>query len=131
MNQFLTFVQKEFYHVFRDKKSLLMLFGVPIAQILLFGFALTNEIKNSSIAIFDFSNDEISRQLVQKISESSYFEVTNLTISTNTPELDIEQVFKKQAASKSYNTFRQVLIKNYIKRNTNLCAMFPAQKAVT
>jgi len=39
--------------------------------------------------------------------------------------------FKKQAASKSYNTFRQVLIKNYIKRNTNLCAMFPAQKAVT
>jgi len=98
MNQFLTFVRKEFFHVFRDKKSLLMLFGVPIAQILLFGFALTNEIKNSSIAIFDFSNDEISRQLVQKISESSYFEVTNLTISTNTPELDIEQVFKKQAA---------------------------------
>jgi len=98
MNQFLTFVRKEFYHVFRDKKSLLMLFGVPIAQILLFGFALTNEIKNSSIAIFDFSNDEISRQLVQKVSESSYFDVTSLTISSKNPEMDIEKVFQKQGA---------------------------------
>jgi ABC-2 type transport system permease protein len=45
MKQFLSFVRKEFYHVFRDSKTLLMLFGLPIVQIVLFGFALTNESK--------------------------------------------------------------------------------------
>jgi ABC-2 type transport system permease protein len=98
MKQFLTFVRKEFYHVFRDQKSLLMLFGVPIAQILLFGFALTNEIKNSSIAVFDFSNDEISRQVVQKITESPYFDLTVHVVSSANPEVEIEEVFQHQKA---------------------------------
>lgn len=47
MRQLLTFIRKEFLHVFRDRKTLLMLFGLPIAQIVLFGFALSNEIKDS------------------------------------------------------------------------------------
>ncbi len=51
MKQFIAFVKKEFYHVFRDRKTLLLLFGMPIVQIVLFGFALTNEIKNSKIVI--------------------------------------------------------------------------------
>ena len=45
MKQLIVFIKKEFKHVFRDNKTLLMLFGLPIAQIVLFGFALTNEIK--------------------------------------------------------------------------------------
>ena len=49
MKQFIAFVKKEFYHVFRDRKTLLLLFGMPVVQIVLFGFALTNEIKNSKI----------------------------------------------------------------------------------
>jgi ABC-2 type transport system permease protein len=53
MKQFFAFVTKEFSHVFRDRKTLLMLFGVPVVQIVLFGFALTNEIKNSNIVIVD------------------------------------------------------------------------------
>ena len=67
MKQFLAFVRKEFYHVFRDRKTLLLLFGMPIAQIILFGFALTNEIKNTKIVICDrdpfefFSTDFFSR----------------------------------------------------------------------
>jgi ABC-type multidrug transport system ATPase subunit len=55
MKQFIAFVKKEFYHVFRDRKTLLLLFGMPIVQIVLFGFALTNEIKNSKIVICDYS----------------------------------------------------------------------------
>ena len=45
MKQFITFVKKEFAHVLRDRKTLLILFGLPIVQILIFGFALTNEVK--------------------------------------------------------------------------------------
>ena len=75
MKQFFAFIQKEFYHVFRDRKTLLMLFGLPIVQIVLFGFALTNEIKNSRIVVFDQAKDEVSGQIINKIEASAYFEV--------------------------------------------------------
>jgi len=75
MKQFINFIKKEFYHVLRDPKSLLMLFGVPIAQIVLFGFALTNEIKNSNIVIVDNAMDNASQQLIYKIKASKYFNV--------------------------------------------------------
>lgn len=75
MKQFLVFVRKEFYHVFRDRKTLLMLFGLPIVQIVLFGFALTNEIKNSKIVIADYAHDAASAQIINKIAASNYFEI--------------------------------------------------------
>ncbi len=73
MKQFLGFVRKEFYHIFRDVRTLMIMFGIPVVQLLLFGFALTNDIKNAPIAILDHSKDEISRQLTRKILSSGYF----------------------------------------------------------
>ncbi|MBL0310928.1 MAG: ABC transporter permease [Bacteroidetes bacterium] len=81
MKQFFTFVRKEFLHVFRDPKTLLMLFGIPVAQILLFGFALTNEIKNSKIVIVDYAKDVASQQLIEKIRGSAYFELQETLMS--------------------------------------------------
>src|SRR6185369_14723834 len=75
MKQFITFVNKEFKHVFRDSKTLLMLFGLPIVQIVLFGFALTNEIKNSKIVVLDNSKDNITRAIINEIEASRYFEI--------------------------------------------------------
>ncbi len=69
------FIKKEWKHIWRDKKTLLILFGMPIAQMLIFGFALTNEVKNSRIGILDPSKDFESRQLIQRIDASKYFEV--------------------------------------------------------
>lgn len=80
MKQFLSFVRKEFYHVFRDKKTLLLLFGMPIVQIVLFGFALTNEIKNSKIVICDYAQDINSQQLTAKIQAGRYFDVEKTLI---------------------------------------------------
>src|SRR4051794_10117149 len=74
-SQFFSFVRKEFYHVFRDKKTLLLLFGMPIAQIILFGFALTNEIKNSKTVICDYARDVASQQIATKIEASKYFDI--------------------------------------------------------
>ncbi len=51
MKQFSIFVLKEFHHIFRDKRTILILFGMPIIQIILFGFAITTEINNISIAV--------------------------------------------------------------------------------
>ncbi|WP_285057370.1 ABC transporter permease [Pedobacter ginsengisoli] len=78
MRQFITFVKKEFAHILRDKKTLLILFGMPISQILIFGFALTNEVKNVKIAIVDRARDEQSRRLISKIDASKYFEVKKI-----------------------------------------------------
>ena len=91
MKRFIGFIKKEFYHIFRDRRSLFILFGMPIAQIMLFGFAITNEINNVDIAIYDKSNDVTTQQLITKITSSKYF--TNKQRIQN--EAEIESVFKK------------------------------------
>ena len=75
MKQFLFFVQKEFYHLIRDRRTLLILFGMPLMQILIFGFALTNEVKNAKIAILDNSKDEITKEIIHELEASRYFDI--------------------------------------------------------
>ena len=75
MRQFFTFVKKEFYHVLRDRRTLFILFGMPLAQILIFGFALTNEIKNASIVVLDHAKDNASQHIIARIAASNYFEL--------------------------------------------------------
>jgi ABC-2 type transport system permease protein len=75
MKQFLFFVQKEFYHLLRDRRTLLILFGMPLMQILIFGFALTNEVKNARIAILDNSRDEATREIIHELEASRYFDI--------------------------------------------------------
>lgn len=73
MKQLITFTRKEFLHVFRDRKTLLMLFGLPIAQIILFGFALSNETKNAKIMVFDQAKDRGSQSITGRFGSSPYF----------------------------------------------------------
>src|SRR5580698_5405426 len=75
MKELLIFIRKEFLHVFRDRKTLLMLFGLPIAQIVLFGFALSNEIKDSRIVLVDYSKDAVTTKLIGKVEASHYFDI--------------------------------------------------------
>lgn len=82
MKQFLVFSRKEFAHVLRDRKTLLILFGMPVVQIVIFGFALTNEVKDARIVILDQAEDAASRQIIAKIEASQYFEVDK-TIRSN------------------------------------------------
>ncbi|MGV9004531.1 ABC transporter permease [Flavobacterium sp.] len=91
MKRFIGFVKKEFYHIFRDRRSMFILFGMPIAQIMLFGFAITNEINNVKIAILDKSKDTETQKIIQKISNSSYFNIEQELTS----ESQIESIFKK------------------------------------
>lgn len=91
MKRFIGFVKKEFYHIFRDKRSMFILFGMPIAQILLFGFAITNEINNVEIGILDKSKDHETLKIINKINASKYFSLENVVENEN----EIEAVFKK------------------------------------
>jgi len=86
MKQFVTFVKKEFYHVLRDRRTLLILFGMPLAQILIFGFALTNEVKNARIVIVDHARDDASRSITERIGASNYFEIREDVMDRNRME---------------------------------------------
>lgn len=76
MKQFLSFVQKEFYHIFRDKRTMLILLVMPVVMIILFGYAITTEVKDSRVAILDFSKDEVTGQIRERIAASRYFTLT-------------------------------------------------------
>src|SRR3546814_14378243 len=71
MKKLFVFIRKEFYHVFWDRRTLLILFGLPIVQIVLFGFALSSEVKNIGLAIQDNAQDVHSEQLIAKIGRAS------------------------------------------------------------
>ncbi len=75
MKQLFVFIRKEFYHVFRDPRTLLIMFGLPLAQIILFGYALTSEVKNAEIVISDNSKDVQTAQITDKIKASGYFTI--------------------------------------------------------
>ncbi|WP_372920194.1 ABC transporter permease [Salegentibacter sp.] len=89
--RFKGFVNKEFYHIFRDKRSMVILFGMPIVQILLFGFAITNEINNVEIAILDKSADSETETIISKLNASPYFNIESEVRS----EKEIEEVFQE------------------------------------
>lgn len=91
MKRFKGFLIKEFKHIFRDYRTLLILFGMPVAQIMLFGFAITNEIKDANIAIFDQSHDYVTKELTSKILSSGYFKLKENVNS----QQEIEEAFKR------------------------------------
>lgn len=70
---FMAFVRKEFHHIFRDKTSVLILLVMPILMLVLFGYALNTEVKNSKIAVYDPSRDEVTRAMVEKLQINNYF----------------------------------------------------------
>lgn len=91
MKQLIIFIKKEFLQVFRDKSTLLLLFGLPIAQIVLFGFALSNEIKDSKIVVVDYSKDVVTTRIINKIAASKYFDIEQSLQSAD----QLQAAFKK------------------------------------
>ena len=66
---------KEFIQVFRDKRARFFLFGPPIIQMMVFGYAATLEIKHVPTAIVDYDNSQVSRDLISRFEASRYFDI--------------------------------------------------------
>ena len=75
MKQFLSFVVKEAKHIVRDKRTMLILFGMPVVLMLLFGFAITTDVKNVRTVIVTSQLDHQTRQAVDRLASSEYFDV--------------------------------------------------------
>ena len=111
MKQFLSFIKKEFLHIFRDVRTILLIIGIPIAQILIIGFAVSTDVKHIPTAIYDPSNDVSTRQIIQQLSESEYFNVVRILQSPDEidvlfkmGEISFAVVFSQNFADNLYHT---------------------------
>lgn len=91
MRQFIAFIKKEFYHIFRDRRTMLILLGMPVVQIILFGFAISTELKSVRLAVLDPSNDVMTRKIIDRLDASEYFTVTT---RFHSPQ-EMEEAFRK------------------------------------
>ncbi len=94
MKQLLSFIRKEFYHILRDKTTMMILLLMPIIQIILFGFALTTEVKDTQVAVLVPTNDEASSRIIDKLNASAYFDVVARIHTTD----EIQPVFRDAKA---------------------------------
>lgn len=90
MKEFKAFVQKEFYHILRDRWTMLILLAMPIVLIILFGFALSTEVRNIRVAILSSEPDNTVRQIVQRMDANEFFTVSQYLNQAS----DIEAVFR-------------------------------------
>ena len=94
MKQFLSFVIKETRHILRDKRTMLILFGMPVVMMLIFGFAITTDVKNVRTVVVTSQMDLQTQRAVERISQSEYFTITQ---TVNTPK-DAELLIRNQKA---------------------------------
>ena len=94
MKQFIAFVKKEFYHILRDKRTILILLVMPIAQIILFGFAISNEVKDTPFAVFAPMKDDATQQITERLTASGFFVLAKELHSFD----EIETTFQKGEA---------------------------------
>jgi len=107
MKQLFSFIKKEFYHIFRDKTTVLILLGIPVIQMILFGYALTTEVKNTKIVVLAPSSDETTEKIIAKLDNSQYFDVVKRLNSNK----EIDQIFRNDQA-KMVVVFEQNFSKN-------------------
>ena len=85
MRKFISLIHKEFWHIFRDYRTMLVLLGMPIAQIIIFGFAITTEVRNVPVSIVDYSHSPISRSIISGLVSNPYFDVAVIDENKGTP----------------------------------------------
>ena len=91
MKQFIAFVRKEFHHILRDRRTMLILIGMPIVQIILFGFAISTEVRNVQTAILAPSLQTDVRKVMEQLDASEYFTVKYIVQSPD----EIERLFRR------------------------------------
>ena len=90
MKQFFSFVIKEAKHIIRDKRTMLMLFGMPTAMMLLFGFAITNDVRNVRTIIVMSNADYATQEVVDRLSASEYFTISKMVATHSEAEKAIQ-----------------------------------------
>ena len=91
MKSFKAILVKEFRHIFRDVRTLILIFTMPIVLVILFGYTIKNEIVDTEIAILDYSKDSYSKLFIEKMTSSTYFKINTVLDA----EDKIEEAFQQ------------------------------------
>ena len=89
MKQFISFVIKEAKHIMRDKRTMLILFGMPTVLMLLFGFAISTDVRNVRTIVVTSQIDNQTRAAVERLDASEYFTITATVATPREAELMI------------------------------------------
>ena len=110
MNQFISFVIKETKHIVRDRRTMLILFGMPVVMMLIFGFAITTDVRNVKVTVVTAVMNQRIQQVVQRIDASEYFVVTQTVSNTQEAkqlladhQADMAIVFSNDFANERYS----------------------------
>ena len=79
-----SFILKEVRHITRDRRTMLILFGMPVVMMLLFGFAIRTDLRNVKLAVVTSSMDHRTQQIIDRLNASEYFTVTHHVIADYT-----------------------------------------------
>ncbi len=91
LKSFFSFVNKEIKHIFRDPRTMLILFGMPVVMMLLFGFAITTDVKNVRTVIVTSSMDATTARIAEALGQSTYFTIVGTTPASKDAELAIRR----------------------------------------
>ena len=94
MKQFFAFVRKEFQHIFRDRRTMMIVLVLPVVQMVLFGYAVSTEINDARVAVVGDTSDPAVRSIVERIANNRQLTITECLDS---PSM-IDGVFKKNGA---------------------------------
>ncbi len=94
MKQFWSFVIKEARHILRDKRTMLILFGMPVVLMFIFGFAITNDVKNVRTVVVTSQMSPQTQQAVDRLAASEYFDI----VSTVATPQEAERTIRSQKA---------------------------------
>lgn len=110
MNQFISFVIKETKHIVRDRRTMLILFGMPVVMMLIFGFAITTDVRNVKVTVVTAVMNPRIQQVVQRIDASEYFVITHTVSNTQEAkqlladhQADMAIVFSNDFANVQYS----------------------------
>src|SRR4030042_2841092 len=71
----ISIILKEFIQLRRDRRTLAMIILIPIIQMSLFGYALSTDIKDVSLVVWDANNTPESRELIESFRQTEFFSV--------------------------------------------------------
>lgn len=76
MKQFKSFIIKEARHILRDKRTMLILFGMPVVMMLLFGFAISTDVRNVRTAVVLSHVNHQTHKMVERLGANEYFDIS-------------------------------------------------------
>ncbi len=93
INRVLAFIEKEFIQSIRDSRTLIISIIIPAIMLVLYAYAITYDIKNIPVAVFNQDSGVLSTELISKFDNSEYFEIINYySIEGLTKSLDRNKV---------------------------------------